>query len=611
MSIWYSLSLLALTAAASILLTLAILVWQRRTVLGATAAEGFLLAVTAWLIGYIFELSLPHLEDKLLFAKVEYIGIVIIPVAFLLFALQYAGYDWWLTRSKALLLSVIPAITVFLVWTNEFHHLIWRQVSLDQNGVFVTLKVMYGSWFWVHTIYSYLLLLAGLFFIVLMFIRAPRFYRPQVVVILIGGIVPWFVNILYTSRLGPLIYLDLTPFALAITGVTLTWGLFRYHLLDITPIARAVVLENMQDGVIVLDRQNRILTMNPAAMRYTGICRQDMTGYPMESVFGNWPSLVACLADPEPQYAELTRDRDGAEMFISVRTSALRNPRGRQLGRLVILHDLTDQKKLETTLRTNQARLREMVIQLRELDELKSKFIADVSHELRTPLTNIKLYLNLLQSGRKDQLENYVRTLQEETDKLQRLIETVLDFSDLDMMQERGMFEPVPVDLRRVVEDSMASCVASAELSYIALTSQLPPQRIYTLGNSEQLVTAIANLISNAIKYTEPGGQVSVSLQLDGEHAEIRVQDTGMGIPLEEQAHLFERFYRGEQAKALGLPGTGLGLSIVREIIDLHDGEIRVESQPGQGSTFVVRLACVEIAGKLADMHHPTAIVDR
>ncbi len=598
---WYLVSL-PLVVTATLLITLALFTWQRRWVRGARPAMKFLLAVSIWILGYAVELALPSMGAKLLAAKLEYIGIVATPVTFLSFALDYTGHSWQLNRRRSLLLSVIPAITLLLVWTNELHGLVWRSMRLVELTSFTALDVSYGPWFWIHTLYSYALLLAGLILILLLFLRSPRFYRRQALVLLVALIVPWTANILYTtSSLGASLHLDLTPYAMAVAGIALTWGLLRYHLFDVAPAAQAVILSNMQDGVLVLDEGGRILSLNPAARRMADVPEERMTGRPLAQVFSGWPDFLAAVTEQAPARQEVIREQDGRRVLLDVTVSPLRDGQGRDMGRLVLMRDLTEQKQMEAALRENEAQLRQMVEQLQELDRLKSKFISDVSHELRTPLTNIKLYLSLLASGNQERRQDYMRILESEILNLQQIVETVLDFSRVDMARDRKAFRPVLVNLTQLVERVVFGCRTQAELNGVTLEFQRPERAVFIQGEHEELVKAVTNLVVNAIKYTLEGGRVRVVLDVVGQEVVIRVEDTGIGIPPEEQERLFERFFRGEQASALGISGTGLGLSIVQEVVELHGGQIQVESQPGHGSTFTMHLPRLENAGPLMD----------
>ncbi len=224
---------------------------------------------------------------------------------------------------------------------------------------------------------------------------------------------------------------------------------------------------------------------------------------------------------------------------------------------------------------------------LTELDRLKSKFVSDVSHELRTPVTNLKLYVELLERGKLDRRAQYMDTLKQQADRLAQLVEDILDLSRL----ERASAGPVfaPLDLNTLVEQVVAAYAARAEAAGLSLIfepgADLPPAH----GDYNQLTQVVTNLVTNAINYT-PAGEVRVSTYPLNNRVCLQVRDTGRGIDPQDMSHLFERFYRGQNASQLDIPGSGLGLAIVKEIVDLHEGRIEVDSRIGEGSTFRVWL---------------------
>lgn len=224
-----------------------------------------------------------------------------------------------------------------------------------------------------------------------------------------------------------------------------------------------------------------------------------------------------------------------------------------------------------------------------ELDELKSRFIADASHELRTPITSLNLRLYMLEHAAPDQRPKYMTEIKEQLTRLNHLTDDLLTISRLDSFDAAAEFGAV--DINQVMEDVLIAYRPLADATGLSLisryTTNLPPVQ----GDRQRLAQVGSNLVANAIHYT-PSGHVMVSTTLDvnGRTACLQVQDTGIGIPETELPHLFERFYRGKAVNKANIPGTGLGLSIVKEIVDLHGGTIEVESTPNAGSTFRVCL---------------------
>ncbi len=273
------------------------------------------------------------------------------------------------------------------------------------------------------------------------------------------------------------------------------------------------------------------------------------------------------------------------------------------IGRMVAiaLYRTGVRETLEQRVAERTRELAEANARLTELDQLKSKFIADVSHELRTPAANLKMYLKLLTDGKPEKRDQYLITLKEQATRLTDLIEDILDLSRLENEERSIVAESI--DLNALTQDIVISQQANAESKGLSLqfepASDLP--RVY--GHPNRLVQVVTNLVNNAINYTQDG-EVQLHTYYDELHSAVGlvVQDTGLGIAAEDLPHIFQRFYRGQHVGQSNLPGTGLGLGIVKEIVAQHGGAIEVESQIGQGSTFRVWLPLKPPAGASPDI---------
>jgi signal transduction histidine kinase len=253
-------------------------------------------------------------------------------------------------------------------------------------------------------------------------------------------------------------------------------------------------------------------------------------------------------------------------------------------------------EELENTVASRTAELAAALEQAQEADKLKTRFVSDVSHELRTPLSNILLYLELLASGPKERFNIYLATLKRETNRLVTLIEDLLTVSRLDAGS--AIIDPVILNLNELAEglvEDRRRLFAEKNLDIdIELHQDLPLVR----ADQKMLSQVVANLMTNAMHYTPPGGRVVIRTGMehegDSDWVNLSVTDTGLGIPLNEQDQVFQRFFRGSASTRMGNPGTGLGLSICREIIQRHNGQIKVKSEEGQGSSFSIWLPRAE-----------------
>jgi signal transduction histidine kinase len=229
---------------------------------------------------------------------------------------------------------------------------------------------------------------------------------------------------------------------------------------------------------------------------------------------------------------------------------------------------------------------------LKELDTLKSKFVSDVSHELRTPISNISIYLEMLEGLIKklqttipEKAISFIDVARQETKRLSTLINDILDSSRLE--QSMANPEMVPVDVHELVQSVVETNRINAESKGLALNLNLTNGSPKILADAAQLKQVFTNLVANSVNYTIKG-KINITTMVMGDTFTFLIQDTGMGIASDDIPHLFERFYRGQQASRSSIPGTGLGLAITKEIIELHQGEIEVQSELNIGTTFII-----------------------
>ena len=266
---------------------------------------------------------------------------------------------------------------------------------------------------------------------------------------------------------------------------------------------------------------------------------------------------------------------------------------------------LTSQVHIEATLESNRdleaqnRRLEQMNLQLKDMDRLKSSFLATVSHELRTPLTSIIGYSEMLSEGlvgslNQEQTE-YVRTIMDKGDTLLKLISSILDVTQIEAGKVRLTFEAVSVG--DLVSSAVSSIKPQAQKKGLTIDLKVPARAVEVRADREKLRQVMVNLLSNAVKFTPKGGWVQVLVtevrfqpELDADGWRFVVQDSGVGIPADQLGRVFDRFYQVDGSTTRRYSGVGLGLALVKEIVESHGGQVMVESQPDKGSMFRVTL---------------------
>ncbi len=335
-------------------------------------------------------------------------------------------------------------------------------------------------------------------------------------------------------------------------------------------------LESLSDPVLLLDGQGQLTVANSAARRVLALAPEMELPVPIDQLDEPWltrlwqslrqrrvPGTVSC---------ELQREVAGAPRWYEAAATSFGTPEAPEefAAWSVILHD-------HTPLKTVQQR--------------HAEFVSAVSHEMKAPLAGIRAYTEMLLDGEAedpDTLEEFLRVIDSQADRLRRLIENLLNLARI----EAGVVqvEKKVVPLNEVLEEAVRVLKPTAEEKSIQLRSELSPLCLRVLGDRDQLLQAAINLVSNAIKYTPQGGWVVVRSRSRDDRVQFEVEDSGVGMTAEEVERVFDKFYRIKKNNHMA-SGTGLGLPLAKSIIrDLHGGEIRVESNPGQGSLFIVEL---------------------
>ena len=351
--------------ASAVSAALAFVTWQRRHAPGAVPFCFLMIAVAGWSLAYTLELAAPNLPTAVFWDNVAWLGAASAPTLWLAFAFEYTGRVKKFRRRTVFLLCIEPLITVLLVWTNQFHGLMGTDTLLKTHLPFSVLNVRYGFWYWINIAYDYLLLFIGAFLIcscIQKLRRSAHLYLGQALTLLVAVLAPWAGNVLTLLGFSPF-HMDLTALSLTITGLAMAWNLVHLHLLDIVPIAREVVIESMRDAVIILDEQQRIVDMNPAAQRL--VQNADAVGLPFQEVFSAWAELVARYLSLHEGETEVVTGEGGATRYFDLRVSPLYRSNGRRNhpaigGHLIVLNDITDRKQSEMALKESEARFRDI-----------------------------------------------------------------------------------------------------------------------------------------------------------------------------------------------------------------------------------------------------------
>jgi len=326
------------------------------------------------------------------------------------------------------------------------------------------------------------------------------------------------------------------------------------------------VFASMNEGLLVVDDDERIIRMNPLAREIFKAGNEDVIGRTIQEVVRNYEVQQLAqrlIAGEEPEDIEI---KTGEEGFYSVTGAPLHGEGGENQGAVIVLRNIS---------------------RLRRLENIRRDFVANVSHELRTPITTIKGFAEtLLDEGlaNTEKAHRFLKIISRHADRMNIIIEDLLTLSRL-QRAENGADRFERLKIEDVLEETLDFCQAGAEERNIEIITEYP-EDLYIKAVPVLLSQAVSNLVDNAIKNSEPGGRVRVTVTEDEEDVRIEVLDRGRGIEEKHLSRIFERFYRVDKSRSRGEGGTGLGLAIVKHIAQVHGGEVAVESEPGRGSRF-------------------------
>lgn len=535
---------------------LAVAAWQHRSI---PIVQPFLLlmtSVTVWIFGYTGELMSSSLSTVLLLNDIEYLAVSTVPVAWLFLVLFYTGRSHYLTRRTVPLFFVIPAIVWLLVLTNSYHYLFYsgfHQMSLDGISIWI---YEHGPLFWLHTTYSYLLTFVALVLAAGRLFGSTRLYRRQSAVLVLAGCIPAFTNVAYVVPAIPSPAYDLTPISFLVTGIILAIGILRFQLFSAVPVAYSRVFSTMGDGVVVVNRKNRVLDLNPAAEQISCLTSVEAIGLDLGVVI---PELLPVTAESFSKrsecHIEIKRDTK-IPRYFDVLVTPMRQGIISDGAYLCLLRDITDRKQAE--------------LALFEANRKISLLTSITRHDITNKILAVHSYLEIIRDMASDPEQIEFLNKQE-----QALIAMNDQIAFTREYQQLGAEAPVWQDIEKVIE------CAKTQVDLGNITLHSDPGSWEILADL-MLDKVFYNLFDNAVQYGGPEiTNIRVSSHLNGSNLVFVVEDDGTGISETDKPRLFERGY-GKH--------TGLGLFLSREILAITEISIHETGSEGQGARFEIQV---------------------
>lgn len=474
------------------------------------------------------DMALPH------------VGGAAMSIFLLLFTLEYTGNEHLATRTTALGLSLVSVLSLLALLTNDAHYLFWTEMTRIPTG---------DGWYtpngpigWVYIVYHYLIVLSAVGLLTWWAVRTRDVYRGQSIAIVAGVLV-----LLVTNSIS-LWTLDLTPISFVFTGICLWVAMYRYRLSEVIPIARSTVMDQIEEGVVVIDRDEQVVDYNDAARQLLDLPESSI-GRPARECFATMDGFEFDDQMLEERETEATIQTGSGERIIDIKEAPLYDERGSLVGQTVLLRDVTEERTWRR--------------QIEQQNEQLEQFAQVVSHDLRNPLNVATLHLSSVKEGSTESIDEVERSL----NRMEAIIEDVLTLAS----QGKSISDTESVSLRARAEEAWGN-VDTAEASV-----HIDCDR-WIDADPERLLQLFENLFRNAVEH---GGE-DVTVTVGADESSFYVADDGPGIPDDERDSVLESGYSTAEE------GTGFGLAIVEQIAQAHGWTVTVTESPAGGAQFEI-----------------------
>jgi len=534
-----------------------------------------LLAITFYSFGYAFELWSGDTANILFWLRLEYIGISFIPSLLIMLALHYTGRTKFLKPWVMAILIMYGLVTLLMQFTN-FKGLFYLNFNLIYSENLVFADFGHGPWYWVHQVVLNLMLLISTVLYLIHVIRTTGRNRIRASIMLISCIIPYAIYLIYILGYRPH-NLDMNPFSFTLVGFLFALGVFRFQLLEYLPITMEHVFDSMADGVVILDNHGNLVSYNQSATRLYPQLNQRMKGEPLDILLKGLPPLTELKDGYE---TEIEIPEKASPALFHTRVVSVKNDRNRKKGWTVIFTNVTERR-----LKENQLVQKEKV--LKRLNASKDKFLAIIGHDLRN---SFHLMINmsdmLISNIEKDNKEGALKKaniIYDTSVGTYHLLQNLLEWA---LIQQKGMqLNKTMQNITALADEEIQALRTLYEQKELTVT-HTTEQPVIVMADREMIKTILRNLISNAIKYSYPAGNIRITETSGPESVTVSIGDDGTGMSVEEQDLLFGPEGILSKKGTAAEDGTGLGLRLCLEFVQLHHGNINVSSQPEKGSTF-------------------------
>jgi signal transduction histidine kinase len=549
----------------------------------------FEIACAAWAIGDGFEAAATTIQLKYHWSQISYFGITSSALMFLFFTLIYSGLTRFFNKRVVMLLLVIPVVTMIMAFTNHIHHLLWSDIVITEgttNGIYY-----YGPWFWVNVVFQYSLTAISIFLLITGAFKVFSLYKIQFWILLPGAIMPLIASILYIFKLFPVKGVDPTPIAFIISGLFIGISLYWFRMFNIMPIARKQAIDNLNDGMLIIDSDGRIMDCNPVFCNFLEMGRIDVINKKIEDIFSFLGIRFDDFCLENGHTIEYSRGKIENQLSFELKCHKVLDKNQNTIGRILMLYDITTKKMILDALADSNASREKELIEKEKLIRDLDAYARSVAHDLKNPVGAVmslsELIVDSLQKEDYNQAAEMSVMVQNQSEKMVKIIDALLLLSGI----RNAVVEYSSVNLNVVIEDVIGRI--KPEISKYNAIVDIQEDLGKVIGYEPWIEEVLVNIMSNGIKY---GGRPPIvrvgSDRLEDGRIKTWIQDNGNGIPSDSFEKVFNDF---ERLRRTDIPGSGLGLPIVKRIIEKLGGEVSIESTGRQGEgcrfSFTLRSA--------------------
>lgn len=523
------------------------------------------------ILAYTLEINARSLEAMVMAVKFGYVGKCYVLLFFLMFMAYYCNIDIPKLVFRSFL--VFNTVMLMIIITCDRHKLYYKSIRLSYEGLFPHVELEKGVCYWML-----MAVMLGLmaWYVILCLIEVKKrkgIEKKRLLLLSFSGLIPGYMLTVYLT--GIMNILDPVPLGIVLSCMLLTLNVNKYGLLDTMELAREKIIENTKDGLVILDASYNLLYANDVARAlFPDINQAESREKQIKEIFKENPR-------------EAVVDIEGRSYEIRVSRIEDDNNGDTVRGYLAWIFDMTFVNHYT-----------EEMIRLRQEAEkanlAKTSFLAHMSHEIRTPMNAIIGFSDLcLNNGDEGEIKEYVQSIRESAGTLMVLINEVLDISKIE--SGKIVLTDVAYSMKELMKEVISAIIPQINAKHLTFRYLLEKDvPVMLKGDKKEIRHIMSNLLSNAVKYTSEGTILFKVKEIERKDRktllEIIVKDTGIGIKEENREQIFDRFERFDVKKNYAVEGTGLGLSIVKNLVQLMDGSIEVESVYGEGSLFRARI---------------------